>query len=56
VASSRARQSRAFLERIDAVNPKLNAVVQIRADVALFEARTADRVPRSGVALFTVSR
>ena len=37
--------TRAFLDRIEAVNPKLNAVVQIRADAALSEARAADRVP-----------
>jgi amidase len=37
--------TRAFLNRIEAVNPKLNAVVQIRADAALSEARAADRVP-----------
>src|SRR5262249_2688788 len=37
--------TRAFLERIDTVNTKLNAVVQIRADAALLEARAADRVP-----------
>lgn len=37
---------RAYLDRIDAVNPKLNAVVQLRRDAALAEARAADRVPR----------
>src|SRR5262245_14063182 len=37
--------TRAFLDRIDAVNPRLNAVVQIRADAALSEARAADGVP-----------
>ena len=36
---------RAFLDRITAVNPSLNAVVQLRADAALAEARAADRVP-----------
>jgi amidase len=36
---------RAFLDRIEAVNPKLNAVVQLRAEAALAEARAADRVP-----------
>ena len=36
---------RAFLDRIEAVNPRLNAVVQLRAEGALEEARAADRVP-----------
>src|SRR6186997_2061798 len=36
---------RAFLDRIEAVNPRLNAVVQLRAEAALEEARTADRTP-----------
>ncbi len=36
---------RALLERIDAVNPKLNAVVQIQHDAALKRAREADLVP-----------
>jgi amidase len=36
---------RAFLDRIEAVNPRLNAVVQLRAEAALSEARAADRVP-----------
>ena len=40
--------TRAFLDRIEAVNPRLNAVVQIRADAALAEARAADRVPADG--------
>ena len=35
----------AFLDRIAEVNPKLNAVVQLRAEAALEEARAADRVP-----------
>ena len=35
----------AFLDRINAVNLKLNAVVQLRPDAALSEARAADRVP-----------
>jgi amidase len=37
--------TRAFLDRIEAVNPKLNAVVQLRPDAALSEARAADRLP-----------
>jgi amidase len=37
---------RVYLDRIDAVNPALNAVVQLRRDAALAEARAADRVPR----------
>src|SRR6266850_7651551 len=37
--------TRAYLDRIEAVNPKLNAVVQLRAEAALAEARAADRVP-----------
>jgi amidase len=37
---------RACLDGISAVNPKLNAVVQLRADAALADARAADRVPR----------
>src|SRR6266850_2251938 len=37
--------TRAYLDRIDAVNPRLNAVVQLRAEAALAEARAADRVP-----------
>lgn len=37
--------TRAYLDRIAAVNPKLNAVVQLRAEAALEEARAADRVP-----------
>lgn len=36
----------AYLDRIDAVNPQLNAVVQLRRDAAMEEARAADRVPR----------
>jgi amidase len=37
---------RAYLDRISAVNPSLNAVVQLRRDAALAEARAADKVPR----------
>ncbi len=37
--------TRAHLDRIEAVNPKLNAVVQLRREAALAEARTADGVP-----------
>jgi amidase len=37
---------RAFLERIEKVNPKINAVVQLRADAAIGEARAADRAIR----------
>ncbi len=37
---------RAYLDRIDAVNPKLNAVVQIQHDAAMAKAREADMVPR----------
>jgi amidase len=33
---------RAFLKQIEAVNPALNAVVQLRAEVALEEAKSAD--------------
>ncbi|MFI5310215.1 MAG: amidase [Gemmatimonadales bacterium] len=37
---------RAYLDRIAVVNPALNAVVQLRRDAALAEARAADKVPR----------
>jgi amidase len=37
---------RVCLDRIDAVNPMLNAVVQLRREGALDEARAADRLPR----------
>ena len=37
--------TRACLDRIEAVNPRLNAVVQLRAEAALAEARRADTVP-----------
>jgi amidase len=36
---------RAFLAQIDAVNPQLNAVVQIQHDAAMAKAREADGVP-----------
>lgn len=39
---------RACLDRIEAVNPKLNAVVQIRAEEALEEARQADQALARG--------
>jgi amidase len=35
----------AYLDRLEAVNPRLNAVVQVRRDAALREARAADAVP-----------
>src|SRR4029453_19321103 len=35
---------RAFLSRIEAVNPKINAVVQLRAQEAIEEARAADKL------------
>ena len=37
---------RAYLDRIDSLNPQLNAVVQLRREAALAEARAADKVPR----------
>jgi amidase len=37
-----------LLERIEAVNPKLNAVVQLRADAARAEARAADQALARG--------
>ena len=39
---------RAFLDRIDEVNPKINAVVHLRRDAALEEARAADSALQSG--------
>jgi amidase len=44
-ACSSEEVTRAFLDRIAAVNPKLNAVVRLRAEEALEDARRADRVP-----------
>jgi amidase len=38
---------RAFLKRIEQVNPKLNAVVQLRADAAIAEAQAADKALRT---------
>lgn len=38
----------AYLQRIEEVNPKLNAVVQLRADEALDEARSADEALARG--------
>jgi amidase len=35
---------RAFLSRIEEVNPKINAVVQLRAEEAIAEARAADKL------------
>src|SRR6266581_577642 len=37
--------TRAYLDRIEAVNPRLNAVVQLRREAALREARAADGAP-----------
>jgi len=41
----------AHLERIAAVNPRINAVVQLRSDAALADARTADRLLAGGAAV-----
>lgn len=38
---------RSYLDRIAAVNPQLNAVVQLRHDAAILEARAADRAPKA---------
>ena len=38
--------TRSYLDRLEAVNPKLNAVVQVRREAALREARAADAVPQ----------
>ena len=35
----------AYLDRIEAINPKLNAVVHLRREAVLREAREADGVP-----------
>ena len=35
-------EARTYLDRIDTVNPRLNAVVQVRREAALREARAAD--------------
>ena len=37
---------RAYLDRINAVNPALNAVVQIQHDAAMAKAHEADKIPR----------
>jgi amidase len=39
---SSAEVVQAYLQRIEAVNPQLNAVVQLRAEAALAEAKAAD--------------
>src|SRR4029453_15861838 len=39
---------RAFLDRIDSVNPKINAVVHLRREPALEEACAADNALQSG--------
>lgn len=39
---------RAFLAQIDRVNPKINAVVQLRSEAALAEARAADKEALAG--------
>ena len=41
----------AYLNRIEAVNPTLNAVVQLRAEAALAEAQTADAALARGASL-----
>ena len=38
---------KAFLQRIEKVNPRINAVVQLRADAAIAEARAADQEIRA---------
>jgi amidase len=38
--------TRSYLDRLEAVNPRLNAVVQLRRDAALRDARAADAVPK----------
>ena len=44
-ARSSEEVTRAYLDRIAAVNPRLNAVVALRAEGAIADARAADRVP-----------
>jgi amidase len=39
--------TRAYLGRLEAVNPRLNAVVQVRREAALREARAADALPKA---------
>ena len=39
---------RACIKRIEEVNPKLNAVVQLRAETALEQAREADKALAKG--------
>jgi amidase len=39
--------TRAYLDRIEVVNPRLNAVVQVRRELALREARAADAMPEA---------
>ena len=49
--SSRRELTEALLARIEAVNPGLNAVVQLRAEQALAEAAAADEAAARGGAL-----
>ena len=42
---------RAFLTRIEQVNPKINAVVQLRAEAAIADAQAADKVLRTNKAV-----
>lgn len=48
---SREEVTRAHIERMEAVNPRLNAIVESRAEQALQEARQADAVHHSRVGL-----